>query len=274
MWIAALIIMALVMFVLLNSMVRSQNYPEQNNNFVEFYHGQIAEIELQLTQQLISEQDAEVAKAEAARALIKHQVEAKPHATGAKTIRITSIALLAIVPAITLSSYELIGSPQIADMPLVTRERPKQTNISQIEKFEDLLKKNPDNSYIYDNLLKQYMNAKRFEDAAQLLMDLNARLGSTPLREANLGEALMMANEGIISVESYAAFERALKIYPKFNKARYYIGKAAEQDGKIDKARGIWVDLTNDMPQGPLKTMVEGEIDRLDKKSAVKTKTP
>jgi cytochrome c-type biogenesis protein CcmH len=277
MWVAAIFIMAIAMFILLRSLVIAQKKPTHNGVSIEFYHAQISEIELQQKQQLISEPDAEIAKAEAARALLKVQpIVASVHYSQA-TLRWAAITILVAIPALCLPIYAYIGQPQTPDLPLVDRAKadPAKAKLDElITQIEARIKASPADTRALELIAPLYMRASRFEDAARVLQELIVKLGSSPTRETDLGEALMMANESIISVESYAAFERALKIDPKFNKARYYIGKADEQDGKIDKARGIWVELTNDMPQGSLKTMVEGEIDRLNKKSTKKTKTP
>jgi cytochrome c-type biogenesis protein CcmH len=277
MCIAALIIMAITMFILLRSLVTAQKQPTHNGVSVDFYHAQMSEIELQQKQQLISEPDAEIAKAEAARALLKVQpIVASLHYSQA-TLRWAAITILVAIPALCLPIYAYIGQPQTPDLPLVERAKadPAKAKLDElITQIEARIKASPTDTRGLELIAPLYMRANQFDDATRVLQELLTKLGSSPARETDFGEALMMANDSIISVESYAAFERALKIDPKFNKARYYIGKAAEQDGKIDKARGIWVELTNDMPQGPLKIMLEGEIVKLDKKTTEKTKTP
>src|ERR687897_681193 len=61
-------------------------------------------------------------------------------------------------------------------------------------------------------------------------------LGATPDREAALGEAITAAQNGIVTAEARAAFARAVAREPKHDVARYYLGLAAEQDGKREEA--------------------------------------
>lgn len=275
-WIAVAILMAFVMLILLRSLVDAKNDSVQPNTDIKFYHAQIAEIELQVKQRLIAETDAETAKAESARALIKAQPIETQINFSQMSIRMAALAILISIPAISLPIYAFIGRPQMPDMPLETRAKPDPAKAKLDEvivQIEAKLSTNPNDTRGLELIMPLYMRANRFDDAARVLQELIAKLGSSSMRETDLGEALMMANDGLISVESYAAFERALKIDPKFNKARYYIGKAAAQDGALDRARKIWYELAIDMPQGSLKTMVEDEIQKLNTKQQPVEKT-
>ncbi len=61
-----------------------------------------------------------------------------------------------------------------------------------------------------------------------------------PAREADLGEALTGAANGVVTAEAKAAFERALALDASEFKARYFIGLAAEQDGRPAEAAAMW----------------------------------
>jgi cytochrome c-type biogenesis protein CcmH len=275
-WIAVAILMAFVMLILLRSLVDEKNGLVQPNTDIKFYHAQIAEIELQQKQQLISSVDAETAKAEAARALIKAQSIETNINFSQMNIRVVALAILISIPAICLPIYAYIGQPHMPDVPLETRAKPDPAKAKLdevIKQIEARLSTAPNDTRGMELIVPLYMRANRFDDASRILQELVTKLGSTPVRETDLGEALMMANEGAISVEAYAAFERALKTDPKFHKARYYIGKAAAQDGAIERARNIWSELAVDMPQGPLKTMIEDEIQKLNTKQRPVEKT-
>ncbi len=279
MWIAVLILTALAVFVMLRSLVTAQHRPLKITANVDFYRSQIAEIELQQKQNLILQADAEIAKTDAARSLLKAQpINATPNYSQT-TVRAAAFAILISVPAISLPIYAIIGQSQMPDLPLASRAKPDPAKArldELITQIEARLVQAPTDTRGLELIAPLYMRANRFDDAARVLQELVTKLGSSPERETDFGEALMMANEGIISVEAYAAFERALLVNPKFSKARYYSGKAAVQDGKFEQARAIWGELVTDMPQGPLKIMVEGEIQKInDRLQAIeKTKIP
>ena len=266
MWIMALVIMAVVMFLLLRALVKVQAQSPKNRSDVSFYHAQISEIDLQLQQQIISQMDAENAKTEAVRALLKAHPQTDNMHLGQTNLRIAALAVLIFIPAISLPMYAMIGQPQSPDMPLALRPKPDPAKAKLeelIAQIEARLVAAPNDTRGMELIAPLYMRAARFEDAARVLQELNTKLGSSPARETDLGEALMMANDGVISVESHAAFERAVLADAKFNKARYYMGKAASQEGNFDRAHKIWSELAVDMPQGTLKTIVEGDIQKL-----------
>ena len=75
-------------------------------------------------------------------------------------------------------------------------------------------------------------------------------LGDNADRQADLGEALTAAANGIVTDEAKAAFVRSVTLDGTTVTARYYLGLAAEQDGKRDKAAKIWSELITDAPAG------------------------
>ena len=77
-----------------------------------------------------------------------------------------------------------------------------------------------------------------------------ALLGESADREANLGEALMAEANGVVTVAAKAAFIRSVTLDKSSVSARYYLGRAAEQDGKREEAAQIWRDLIAGAPAG------------------------
>jgi cytochrome c-type biogenesis protein CcmH len=75
-------------------------------------------------------------------------------------------------------------------------------------------------------------------------------LGESAARDANLGEALTMEANGVVTSDAKAAFSRALTLDDTSVSARYYLGLAAEQDGDRDAAAKMWRDLIAQAPAG------------------------
>ena len=90
------------------------------------------------------------------------------------------------------------------------------------------------------------MRLGRFDDAVKARRNALRLLGATAEREADLGEALTGAANGIVTAEAKEAFERARRARSATTfKARYFLGLAAEQDGRRegrrrDLARRCW----------------------------------
>ena len=75
-------------------------------------------------------------------------------------------------------------------------------------------------------------------------------LGATADRQANLGEALVAEANGVVTDEANNAFVRAVTLDKTTVSARYYLGVAAEQDGKREEAARIWRELIGEAPEG------------------------
>ncbi len=92
----------------------------------------------------------------------------------------------------------------------------------------------------------------------------HAPLGVTADREADLAEAQTIAAGGVVSAEAKAGFERALVLGPGHPKAGYFLGLAAEQDGKPDEAKARWTQMIGEAPEGaPWLGLLRSEIARL-----------
>ena len=68
-----------------------------------------------------------------------------------------------------------------------------------------------------------YVRLGRNEDAAIAFGNIARLLGSNAATEGDLGEAIVRANEGTVTAEARAAFERAVKDDPKDVRARFYL---------------------------------------------------
>src|SRR5205823_1650988 len=88
-------------------------------------------------------------------------------------------------------------------------------------------------------------------------------LGDSAEREADLGEALAAAANGIVTVEAKAAFDRAIVLDAGNLKGRFYAGLAAEQDGKPQEAAGIWRELFARAPAAAARRSLAAEPDKI-----------
>ncbi|MGB9213697.1 MAG: c-type cytochrome biogenesis protein CcmI, partial [Pseudolabrys sp.] len=94
------------------------------------------------------------------------------------------------------------------------------------------------------------MRLGRYTDSVSAWRNTLLLLGESADREANLGEALVAEANGVVSAEAKTAFERAVTLDGTTVSARYYLGTAAEQDGKREQAAEIWRDLMAEAPPG------------------------
>ncbi len=110
-----------------------------------------------------------------------------------------------------------------------------------------------------------YMRFSRFDDAVKARRNALRLNGPSGEREADLGESLMAAANGIVTEEAKSAFDRALKLDAKQPKARFFLGVAAYQDGNRKAAATMWRELLKDAPpNSPWMGMVRDALGRVE----------
>ena len=67
--------------------------------------------------------------------------------------------------------------------------------------------------------------------------------GSNAEREADSARRMVSAANGVVTAEAKATFDRALALDKQDVMARFYMGMAADQDGRRAEAEKIWSDL-------------------------------
>ncbi len=123
---------------------------------------------------------------------------------------------------------------------------------------------NPNDPRGYEVIAPVYLRLGRFADAVNARQKILQLAGETAERQADLGEALAAADNGIVTVKAKAAFERALELDANDLKAKFFIGVAAEQDGDRHKAAAIWTGMLKDAPaDAPWVPMVSAALKRV-----------
>jgi cytochrome c-type biogenesis protein CcmH len=235
-----------------------------------FYREQIAEIRRESADGRLSAADAEAARTEAARRLLRAADE--PHVAQASSSRrarvVAAVATVVLVPALALPLYLAVGSAELPDMPLAQRQAvsPPQVDLAAaVARIEEHMGEHPDDGRGWEVVAPVYLRMGRYEDAIHAYGEALRLLGPTPARHAALGEAYVIATQGDVSPAARRSFEAALALDPKDPLSRYYLGLAAAQDGDDAKAREIWSALLADAPPGAgYRALVQTQIERLN----------
>src|SRR6202035_3060591 len=148
-----------------------------------------------------------------------------------------SAAVLALVglPVLGLAVYLPLGSPRLGDFPLALRTRapdaaqPLETLVTQVEQH---LEKNPTDGRGWSVWAPVLWRLGRFDDAVRAFRNSITYNGDSAERRADLGEAILAAAGGIVTSESKDEVESALAHDADDVKASYFLGLAAEQDGR------------------------------------------
>jgi cytochrome c-type biogenesis protein CcmH len=242
------------------------------------YRDQLDEIERDLAASLIGATEAVAARVEVSRRMISAFEHAKPKPAApdknpnAKRRRVAAVILALLVPAIAIPVYLRIGSPKIPSAPFVERavESPELQAINKmIAQAQARLERNPEDGRVWDALARLYMRVDRNEDSVMAWQTALRLLGENADREEGLGEALLALTAGVVTIEAKEAFARAVALDRNAVAARFYLGLAAEQEGKRDEAAGIWRDLIAAAPAGsPWVGSVRDALARVEGKPA------
>lgn len=219
----------------------------------DFYRSELAVIDRDVERGLITEADARATKTEAARRLLAADAAVRQLSPSLWRRRVAALASIAMIGGVALGLYAAIGHPNLPDQPLLARQAapPEQTDImTAVAKIETHLAQNPDDGRGHEVIAPIYLRMGRYDDAVKAWASAIRVLGSSPMRETSLGEAMVFAANGTVTPEARAAFDRALTLAPDSQQARFYTGLAAVQDGDKEKARGIWSKLISEAPPG------------------------
>lgn len=253
-WIAFAALTALAALSVLVPMARARREaasPAANDT--EVYRAQLREVDRDLERGLIDNEQAEAARTEIARRLIAAgragAAEAESGAKGEGGPRLARLAATALLPLAAIGLYLELGSPDIPDQPLAARIAAADAGndiallVAQVERH---LAENPQDGRGWEVLAPVYMRLGRAPDAAAAYRNALRLLGADARREADFGEALTIANQGLVSDEARAAFERAVEIDPKAAKPRFFLAIALGQEGRTAEAISAWQALLGD----------------------------
>src|SRR6185369_9747652 len=106
----------------------------------------------------------------------------------------------------------------------------------------------PDDGRGWDVLAPVYFRMGRYADSAEAYRRALKLVGATADREAGLGEAIAGEAGGLITDDSKAAFERALKLEPQHPKSEFFLASALAQQGQLVEAANAWTAMKQDLP--------------------------
>jgi cytochrome c-type biogenesis protein CcmH len=236
------------------------------------YRDQIAEIDRDLGRRLIGTQEADAARAEAGRRLLRAAGdEAVPEAETESSLRrrrASSALALSCVPLLTLVVYGAYGSPAQPDLPLAARLKgsPEQQDFSvALARIESHLAANPTDARGWAVIAPVYLRQGRAEDAARAFG--NAVRFGEPDAEllAGQGEARVLAAGGVVTAAARESFSQAVARDPKNARARYFLAIGKEQDGDTAGSAQALRALVADAPgEAGWLAMVRDRLARLE----------
>ncbi|MGY3697205.1 cytochrome c-type biogenesis protein CcmH [Bradyrhizobium sp. USDA 3240] len=242
---------------------------------VVVYRDQLAEIDRDMASGIIGAAEADAARIEISRRLLAAADQSGRDApvTGSLSLR-RAAAIVALVglPVIASSFYLALGSPRLGDFPLAERSQVADANqpfTNLVAQVEAHLEKNPTDGRGWTVLAPVLSRLGRYDDAVRAYRNAITYAGDNADRRADLGEALMGSAGGVVTADAKAEFERSVALNGDDAKANYFLGLAAEQDGRKADAAAIWQKMMAKAPSdAPWRPLVQAALVRVGGVSA------
>jgi cytochrome c-type biogenesis protein CcmH len=248
--------------------------PQNDGSETNVYKDQLAEVDRDLATGLIASSEAEAARVEISRRLLAAADNQRdpPAASNLGLRRLAAVLALVGLPIVSLAIYLPLGSPRLRDFPLAQRTHAPDATQSLdnlVAQVEAHLEKNPTDGRGWNVLAPVLARLGRYEEAVQAYRNTITYKGDSADRRADLGEALAGAAGGVVTSEARTEFERAIAMEANEPKANYFLGLAAEQDGRTAEAASIWRSILEKAPaDAPWRPLVQAALGRIGGSSA------
>src|SRR6185369_16827965 len=267
-WFVFALMTVAAIFAVLWPLSRS-SAPQPGGNEAVVYRDQLAEIERDVAAGLIGVSEAGAARVEIGRRLLAAADGERdlPARSNLGLRRASAIVALVGLPVAAVMFYLALGSPWLGDFPLTSRTRaadPNQPLENMVAQVVAHLEKNPADGRGWTVLAPVLARLGRYDDAVGAYRNSITYAGDSAERRSDLGEALAAAAGGVVTAEAKAEFERALAQSADEPRANYYLGLAAEQDGRRTDAATIWRTMLAKAPaDAPWRPLVQAALTRV-----------
>ena len=267
-WFVFALMTAAAIFAVLWPLGRGRRPPSDASE-AAVYKDQLTEIDRDVAAGLIGSSEAEAARIEISRRLLAavDSQRAPPIASNIRLRRSAAVIALVGLPIVAVAFYLQLGSPLLGDFPLAQRTRtpdvtqPLDNLVAQVEAH---LEKNPTDGRGWNVLAPVLAKLGRYDDAVRAYHNSITYNGDSAERRADLGETLAAAAGGVVTSEAKAEFERAIALNADEVKASYFLGVAAEQDGRTAEAASIWRAMLARAPtNAPWRPLVQAALARV-----------
>ena len=205
----------------------------------EHFRAQLRAIESDAAMGRLGVAEANAAKAELAREVMRHNAPAAAPRNGSVALWV-SLPLIAII---ALGSYAWLGRPDLPAAPLATRDavaEGEQTLEAAIETIEQRLTEAPDDLRGWSVIAPAYVQLGRYGDAVRALRRVNELAPPTADSLTDLAEALMMQQGGSLVGEPLELVRRAYALDPSHVRSLYYIAGEETRVGEFEAAIRDW----------------------------------
>lgn len=258
-WILAAVITALVVALIAWPFFRQRQQAQTTADYdVEVYKSQMRELDRELAEGLVGDQEAAAAKTEIARRLLAADTKRAGGARigwGAGFHRTTGVLVSVAVPAAAVMLYLGLGQPTASDVPYASRadeiaqiRQAQQRDLGNLgemaQRLAARLEQEPGDADGWLLLGRTYMTMQDFPKAANTFRKVIDLSPDNVDVYGALGEALVLAADGVVTQDAIAAFEKARALGDGGDpRAAFYLAEAEYQAGKHEAALDALVKL-------------------------------
>jgi len=278
-WIAAAVLSAAAAMLMLARGARVAG-AQVEDPALAVHRRQLAEIDELAERGLIPQDEQRAARAEAGRRLLnaaEHQEIRQ--GTGGRRV---ALAVAAATPIVALGLYLLVGHPGWPDQPFAKRVAAwRHTDPSGLTPpqmaavLTQIAAERPRDPEPLKNLALAYMAS---DDLSHAIEALRKALALSPDRAdlwSQLGEAFVLQADGTVDEDAQAAFAEAVRLDPRSQGARYFLGRADIQDGGVAEGLAAWKALLGELPAGDPRAQALGaEISSVENSGGLKPVEP
>lgn len=244
-----------------------------NDSELAVYRDQLAEIEAERADGLLGGAEAEGARVELARRVIRRAEEQKRLAgasrSSAANANRAALYVAAALPVLGIWIYLATGSPELPSRPYAARlDAPveQSTAADLVARVEAHLRQHPEDGRGWDVLAPVYMRMGDVNAAADAFERAMRLLGESPKRLAGFARASIMLQNGIVSEPARQAYEKLRTIEPQSIEPQVWLAIAREQDGDLKGAEAEYRRLlpgSEDPWKGLLTARLQSVTERL-----------
>lgn len=229
----------------------------------DIYKAQLAEIEDERARGILTESEAEAARIEVSRRLLRSAEKGEKSRASSPTPKENDRALVLVsilVPALALGGYLIFGSPSMPQQPYAARfdQSPAAKRVTEmVSRVEERLREHPEDGAGWDVIAPVYLRQQKYHDAVFAFQQALRLNGENAARLEGLAEAMVLRDNGEVNQTARMAFERALVRNPESLKAQFWLAVSDEQNGNLEQAATAYKRILEASPEGaPWRAMV------------------
>lgn len=260
-WIIVAAMLAAALVFVLPPLLRQARAtgPAEDDINVAVYRQRLAELDVELKNDVLTAEQHERARAELERQMaadLSQPAAARVAPTRSPAARWTAVAVGVAVPALALGLYLKLGDLQAPSRPAAAASagQAKQGEMHDFEQAVDRLAAklaaDPKNGEGWAMLGRSYVMLQRYGEAGLAFSKAVELLGNEPDVLADYAEALALANNDSLQGQPAQLVSKALKANPNHAKSLWLNGHALLQQGRTAQAIEQWQRLLTVLPPG------------------------